>query len=217
MSVVSDDEEGQPGAGQEPGPVPAAPVVSPGSALGQVRARRRELRSERTKVFVIPGYGAKLAARYKPVDYERTMEIRRGAAKRSFHEGLRNFAELYAEIDTLASGCVEVVVKDPDHQQADEDGWVGIDCEHGPVRFEQHLAELLDFAGQTNGGRARMVVLELFPSEGAIEDHFMEVSAWMDNPFLDETYDEETDDDAEAEPEDERELTGESVGSAPPA
>lgn len=210
--------EGEEPESVEPDEVlPPAPSASPGSALDQVRARRRELRSERTKVFVIPGYGAKLAARYRPVDYERTMEIRRGAAKRSFHEGLRNYAELYGEIDTLASGCVEIVVKDPDHQQADEDGWVGIDPEHGPVRFEQHLAELLDFAGQTNGGRARMVVLELFPSEGAIEDHFTEVSAWMDNPFLDETYDEEADDDAESEPEDERELAGESVGSAPPA
>ncbi len=136
--------------------LPPAPSVSPGSALGQVRARRRELRSERTKVFVIPAYGGKLAARYKPVDYGRTMEIRRGAAKRFIQDGLKDYAELYGQIDTLASGCVEVVVKDPDHQQADEDGWVGIDPEHGPVRFEQHLAELLDFADRTNGGRARM-------------------------------------------------------------
>lgn len=145
------------------------------SMLARLRERRAELGADKFVTRDVPGYDGDLAVRYKWVPYEQL------AAKGQALTKVKNPTQrdLFAALDTLATLCVEVLVRDPEDPRADENGHAPLASveDSEPIHFgDERLAEALAF----KPGKAREQIRAMFGgNDYAIMGEAIALSAWL--------------------------------------
>src|SRR5690242_6342847 len=101
----------------------------PESVLGQLRASRLKLHSDKTKMILIPGYSPPLVARYKRLPWETIRPL----ATALSGDAIDASQEVSTAMDVLLAACDGFLSRDDDGNYQE----LGL-------RYEQGLAELLD-------------------------------------------------------------------------
>lgn len=145
-----------------------------GSVVDMLRRRRQALASETTTDLDIPGYGGELFARYHLIDGKQLNAI---ATKVQKTEREASARALFASIDVLIAACDGLYIRD----HGVEKGVHEVMGEDTPVRYDQRLAEFLQYEGALGANpTARGVVLGLFGNnELAILTHSGNLQRWM--------------------------------------
>lgn len=166
----------------DPRPAPSAKPDA-ASPLDQLKERRRKLQEERDPLMLdIPGYGGRLVAGYKVLDWEVIKGIRdKGADMARAND---QNAELKVTIDTIAAACVGIFLSEdgkttPLNETLAEFG-------DDPVLYDNRLAKALGI----DTDRVRVVIREIFPTDLSIFSHLEEISRWMEfeNSEVDEDF-----------------------------
>jgi hypothetical protein len=130
----------------------------------------------RTTLPIVPGrFGGNLAARYRPVDWER---IRR-KIKRAARGGMTEEDELNYGASVIAEACETILIRLEDgaalvplHRAYSK--WRDSD----PVRFDERLCEAIGI-NYNPGLNAAAVCRLVFKNPQALNDHFAELDAWL--------------------------------------
>jgi hypothetical protein len=136
------------------------------SEIERLRELRRGITENRTIELDIPGYNGLLVARYRLLDWKTV----RGIVKRLENKQSQSEAEMLSQMDTIASACVELLLRKED------DSLIGMDDSYGPVRYDKHLCELLDLPVPST---AREAIVSVFVSDMAIVGHHAKLLTWM--------------------------------------
>jgi hypothetical protein len=150
MATVEHDLTGFEAPG-EPGPEPQSEM----SIMGRLRAQRAEIASRSTTTFPIPGWkDPELVPEFRLLtpDEIKAISVR---VRRQFSEPYDQL--VYAALDQAITACVRICYREGDSLELKE---LELD-RHGPMRFDQRLADLLELDTDT----ARGTLLGLFPSK----------------------------------------------------
>lgn len=148
---------------------------APASVLDTLKQRHRQLQQDRYLDYPIPGYQEKLVVRFNPAPVD---ELRRIAKTTDKMKG--GNPEFIGATDVLLHACQMVMVKDPEHELADDTGLVPLhrypelDADE-PIRFDERLAQALDL----NAKKARGVVWSLFENNYAVMVCYAELMEWQ--------------------------------------
>src|SRR6185312_3798250 len=126
-------------------PIDSAPSEAPKSLAAELRADRERLTEEREPhIFDVPGYGEKLAVKYRVLKHEEIKEIQGGIARRAA-AGEEN-AVLIGFCQTLARACVGLYTKrDGEYVALQEAEDLGAD----PIRWgDERLAGVFGLEGE---------------------------------------------------------------------
>lgn len=127
-----------------------------GGALAAVAKRHEEIRADKTKCLMVPGYEGIMKVQYRllpEVEMDR-LGKRIEEVKRS--EGVKGAWKV--EADTLVQMCDRILMREPG-----QDEWTVLEDDNGPIRYEGRLAAVLGQAGvKVEGARATDIVLDFF-------------------------------------------------------
>ncbi|MSZ75525.1 MAG: hypothetical protein F2667_00290 [Actinobacteria bacterium] len=150
----------------ETGQIPA----SKGSAFERIRANRAAAKARLFKVLEIPRMEPKMWVRYQPIPTERIEYASKVAEKAAAGKAEKN-AVLKANAAILAEACVEIFELDEYGEE------ISIDPDHGePVRFDAHLAEILEMPHGTRRGSD--IVLAMYLTEGDVVGTATTLAEW---------------------------------------
>lgn len=134
------------------------------SLMEELRAKRQQLQEERELLIDIPGYEGLLVGVYQPLTWDKLRAIAETVEKNERKTKSKR-AELMGQIDTIASACKEVRVREGGKLKSIGEG----------VRYDDELAEFMGL----DATKARQVVHGLFVNELAITGHYNELVEWM--------------------------------------
>jgi hypothetical protein len=134
--------------------------------IERLRELRRGITENRTVDIEVPGYHNLLVARYRLLDWKTV----RGIVKRLEGRNNQSESEMLAQMDTIASACVELLLR------KDDGSLIGMDDDYGPVRYDRQLCKILELPEPAT---AREAIVSLFVSDMAIVGHHAKLITWM--------------------------------------
>lgn len=155
---------------------------APATLLDSLRKRRLDTLDETTKRLEIPGYAGDLFAEYRLLEPKELERLGKKVA-REFKKSRADLV-LYGAMDSLATACVAIHVRDeegaliPLHEVRGDDN---------PIVFDVRLADALGFEP---GPTTRSIIFDTFcQRDMAIIQQNIALSNWMsgvDNPLGDD-------------------------------
>jgi hypothetical protein len=130
----------------------------------------------RETIPITPGrFNSLLGARYRPVDYGE----RRKRLRRLGRGGITDESELQYQAAIIAEACESIMLRpEPGADYVEAHTLVSGWKDGPPVRYDARLCELLKI--ELHGGERGPTIARLvFKNPSALEDHFVNLDAWM--------------------------------------
>lgn len=159
---------------EEGAPTPALAEPTPGSIVARLRAHAKAQQVTHTTDIPVGGaFGSALIIRYgvlPPAEMDRFVASRQGVR-------IQDISATSATMDMMARACLGLIGKYEGEEEELAD-------EHGPVRLEDRLAQLLDLRSPTEGQlTSHEVITRLFGRNGAaLTAHGDQLATWMTDP-----------------------------------
>jgi hypothetical protein len=150
-------------------------TAGPDSLLEELRSKREAISEERRHIIEIPGYGGRLAARYRAVSWR---EMRKGARK--IREASADVAE--AEVNLAAAALVRccdcIMVRKDDGGPLIPLNEAVASFGDEPVRYDERLATALDIETEA-ASKPTAIVRMVFKNQYALISHSAELDQWL--------------------------------------
>jgi len=159
-----------------------------GDLMGQLRGMHSAIVEQREHDLDIPGYGGRLVARYRRLEYEEVTKI--GQRTRRMRDDHNPMATLFGQCDVLATALVNVYLrkdpKNPDELEPLSQGFTFLG--EGVVGWDG-VAKLVLKDGTEPPKDARAAIRSVFANDLAIPAHQAELAAWMQEARLEDEED----------------------------
>jgi hypothetical protein len=156
--------------------------LADGSLISQLRARHEEIRTKQYHLDLpVPGYNNLMWVRFRPFRVAK-QEKRAREIARKFERGEE--VMLDASIQTLIDGCSEVMLlpQEFNGDKGDEGENLKSIDDAEPIRFDARLNEVFQLGVEPPPkGRARDIVISLFPTEQGILQMSRTVTTWLND------------------------------------